>query len=99
MKRTKRTHKVLGPILVMGIITFALMILSVILSLIGVESEEAIINGTNLEMSLVSIRSVLSLDGIKYLLSSCITNFRMMEALPLRALWFLPPTMCTKSLT
>ena len=83
MKRTKRAHKVLGPIIVMGIITFALMILSVILSLIGVESEEAIINGTNLEMSLVSIRSVLSLDGIKYLLSSCITNFRLMEALPL----------------
>ncbi len=83
MKRTKHAHKVLGPIIVMGIITFALMILSVILSLIGIESEEAIINGTNLEMSLVSIRSVLSLDGIKYILSSCITNFRLMEALPL----------------
>ena len=35
MKRTKRAHKVLGPIIVMGIITFALMILSVILSLLN----------------------------------------------------------------
>ena len=50
-KKTKREIKALGPIIVMGIITLIIMILSFLLSLIGVESEEAVINYSNLEMS------------------------------------------------
>lgn len=82
-KRTKRAPKVLGPIIVMGIIVIGLMILSLILSLIGVESEEAVINFGHLEMSLVSIKNAFSIEGIKYILSNSVTNFRLLEPLAL----------------
>ena len=83
MKKRNRTPKVLGPIFVMGIIVLGLMILSFILSVIGIESEEAVINFGHLEMSLVSIKNAFSIDGIKYILSNSITNFRLLEPLAL----------------
>ena len=49
-KKTKKQAKVLGPIIVMGIITIILMILSFVLSILGLESEEAVINYSNLEI-------------------------------------------------
>ena len=82
-KKTKREIKALGPIIVMGIITLIIMILSFLLSLIGVESEEAVINYSNLEMSLISVKNIFSIEGIKYILGNCITNFRLLEPLVL----------------
>ena len=82
-KKTKKQAKVLGPIIVMGIITIILMILSFVLSLLGLESEEAVINYSNLEMSVVSIKNIFSIDGLKYLFGSSVTNFRLLEPLAL----------------
>ncbi|MBR1376976.1 MAG: AbgT family transporter [Bacilli bacterium] len=82
-RKTKRAPKILGPIIVMGIITLILMLLSFILSLVGFESEEAVINASNLEMSLITVNNIFSVEGIKYLLSSGVTNFRLIEPLAL----------------
>ncbi len=82
-RKTKRTAKVLGPIFVMGIIVIVLALASLLLSWIGFEGEEAVINYSNLEMSMVSVNNILSLDGIKYILSSTLTNFRLLEPLAL----------------
>src|SRR5574344_2456373 len=81
--KSKRVPKVLGPILVMGIITIILMILSAVFSLIGVESEEAVINNGSLEMQLLTVNNIFSADGIKYFISSCVSNFRLLEPLVL----------------
>ena len=96
-KKTKKDPKVLGPIIVMGIITVIIMILSYILSLIGFESEEALINYSNLEMSLVSVNNIFSVDGIKYILSSCITNFRLLEPLVLIIISLIATSIAEKS--
>lgn len=83
MKKNKRVPKVLGPILVMGIITLILMILSAIFSLIGLESSQAVISSGSLEMQLITVNNIFSADGIKYFLSSCVSNFRLLEPLVL----------------
>ena len=93
----KKTPKVLGPIIVMGIITLGLMILSFVLSLLGVESEEAVINYSNLEMSLVSIKNIISLDGLKYIFSTSITNFRLLEPLALIIMSLIAASIAEKS--
>lgn len=96
-KKIKKAPKILGPIIVMGIITIVIMILSFIFSLIGLESEEALINYSNLEMSLVSINNIFSLDGIKYIFSSCVTNFRLIEPLTLIIISLIATSIAEKS--
>ena len=96
-KKTKRTAKVIGPIFVMGIIVVCLALASLILSWIGFEGEEAVINYSNLEMSLVSVNNIISLDGIKYILSSTLTNFRLIEPLALIIISLIAASIAEKS--
>lgn len=96
-KKTKCEVKALGPIIVMGIITFIIMLLSLLLSLIGFESEEAVINYSNLEMSLIAVRNIFSVEGIKYILSSAITNFRLLEPLVLIIMSLIATSIAEKS--
>lgn len=93
----KKTPKVLGPIIVMGIIIMFLVILSFVLSLLGIESEEAVINYSNLEMSLISIKNMLSFDGLKYIISTSITNFRLLEPLALIIMSLIAASIAEKS--
>lgn len=83
MKKTKRVPKVLGPIIVLAIICIVIALLSLIFSMMGLEGSEAIINYSNLEMSMVSVNNILSLNGLKYILSSALINFRLLEPLAL----------------
>lgn len=83
VKRQKKAHKVLGPIIVMGIFTIVIMVLSALLSLLGLESQIADTSSGSLEMTMVTINNIFSADGLKYLMSNCVTNFRLLEPLVL----------------
>ncbi len=83
MQKNKKNVKVLGPILVMCIISLVIAVASFVLSLIGVQGQEATINYSNLEMNLVSVNNIISFAGLKYLFANTITNFRLLEPLAL----------------
>lgn len=82
-KKNKKEAKVLGPIFVIGIITLVVMILSFILSALNIEGQIADTTNNNLEMQMVAINNIFSKDGLKFLLSNQITNFRLLSPLAL----------------
>lgn len=82
-KKNKKKKKILGPITVMLIISAIIMLASLITSLTGVRAEKTIIVSGKLETSLITPNNILSVDGIKYLFSNVLLNFKMFEPLVL----------------
>lgn len=79
MKKKNKNEKRLGPILIIILITFIIMVASLIFSTLQFEGQKAtIINGT-VEMSLITVRNIFSVEGLQYLISSCVTNFQMLK--------------------
>lgn len=97
IKRKRKDKKVYGPILVMGFGLLGIMFLSLVLSLIGVESQVPIIENGSLEMNLVTINNIFSKSGIKYLLSSAVTNFSLMKPLVLLIISLIATSICETS--
>jgi aminobenzoyl-glutamate transport protein len=81
-RKNKDKKKILfGPILTMLILTFIIMLVSAILSLIGFEGQKtAIVNGT-LETSLITIKNIFTIDGLKFVIGNAATNFKVFEPL------------------
>lgn len=80
-KKTKKVFQgALSTILIMCLIV---MILSCVFSLIGFEGYETYISNGNLESSLVTVNNIFSVQGIKYLFTNAILNFRLFEPLVL----------------
>lgn len=82
-KNNKKKKKILGPITVMLIISVIIMLISLITSLSGVRAEKTVIVNGKLETSLITPNNILSVDGIKYLFSNILLNFKMFEPLVL----------------
>ena len=73
----------LGPVIILIILTIIVMISSAILSWLDFDGQKtAIVNGT-LETSLVIIKNIFTVDGIKYLFGNVVTNFKIFEPLVL----------------
>ncbi len=81
--KNKKKKKILGPITVMLIISAVIMVISLITSSFGVRAEKTIIVNGKLETSLITANNILSGDGIKYLFSNILLNFKMFEPLVL----------------
>ena len=81
--KNKKKKKILGPITVMLIISVIIMLISLITSLSGVRAEKTVIVNGKLETSLITPNNILSVDGIKYLFSNILLNFKMFEPLVL----------------
>lgn len=79
----KNKNRLLGPVITIIAIILCIMVVSLIGSLLGIESEVAKINNGVLETSVVSVNNIFSLDGLKYFFSSPIENFQMFEPLVL----------------
>lgn len=80
-KKKKKT--MLGVTTVIFIIILITMILSAILSAIGLQAEKSVISNGILTVSFISIKNFLSVDGLKYLFSNVVLNFRMLEPIAL----------------
>lgn len=83
IKKKKRNQKLFGPIVTILILTFLIMIVSAILSLVGFEADKTVISNGQLETNLVTVNNIFSLEGLKYLASGIITNFMLFEPLVL----------------
>lgn len=79
----KKKKKILGPITVIMIICAIIMVASLITSSLGLQAEKTTIVNGKLETSLITSNNILSIDGIKYLFSNILLNFKMFEPLVL----------------
>lgn len=68
-----------GPITVMLIISFILMMLSFLLNKIGVKG--TLTDADTLETTVVTVNNIFTKDGIRYVIGSSLKNFRAIEPL------------------
>lgn len=81
MQRKKTQNVFKGALSTLLIITFVVMILSLLLSIFGLEGYQTYISNGVLESSLVTVNNIFSLNGLKFLISNCVFNFKSFEPL------------------
>ena len=74
MKKKKKKN-VRGAVSTLLTLTIIISIASLVLSLIGFQGNKTYIGNGNLETSLVVVKNVISIDGIKYIVGNVVTNF------------------------
>ena len=79
----KKKKILLGPVITIIILILIIIGASAIAALLGVEAEVTKINNGSLETSMVTVKSIFSLDGIKYLFSSPVQTFQAFKPLVL----------------
>lgn len=82
-KKKIKNKKMLGPVITIIIMSFLLIILSAIFSLLGITGNQTSIVNGSLETSLTTVNNVLTAKGIKYLFNNVITNFQIFEPVTL----------------
>ena len=81
MKKNKKKNILLGPVITIIILIGIIILTSSICSLLGLEGQKSeIVNGT-IETHVTTVNNVLTVDGIKYILTSAITNLQLFEPL------------------
>ena len=81
LKNKKKNRVYFGVITFILILILIVMFLSLILNKLNISGQQTSINNGLLESSLVTLNNVFSIDGIKFLLGSCITNLSLFEPL------------------
>lgn len=81
MKKKKKI--LLGPVITIVILTIIIMVLSLIFSIIGVEGEVTKATNGTLETSVVEVKNIFSVDGLKFFLSSPVETFSNFKPLVL----------------
>ena len=71
----KKTKNVRGPVSTILILTIVISIASLLLSLMDFQGNKTYIGSGGLETSIVSVKNVISLDGITYIVGNVVTNF------------------------
>ena len=75
MARRKKNTNIKGPVSTIIILTAVMAILSFILSIFGFQGNKTYIGNGSLETSLVVVKNIISIDGIKYIIGNVVTNF------------------------
>jgi len=79
MKKNKKLS--LGPVFAIMIITLVIIVMSVVFSFLQVRADKTEIVNGYLETSVVSVRNILSIEGLKYLFGNYIINLALFEPL------------------
>ena len=93
----KKKDKMYGPVLVIMYMILGVGVLSFLLSLIGFESTRTIISNGTMETTLVTVKNLFSVDGLKYIVGNTVKNFRMFEPLVLLVISLLGISISEKS--
>lgn len=81
MKKNKKRNILLGPVITIMILIGIIILASAVCSLLGLEGQKSeIVNGT-IETHLTTVNNVLTVEGVKYILTSAITNLQLFEPL------------------
>lgn len=90
IKKQKEKIKIgKNPIISILLITAIVIVISAILSLLGIEGQKTTIVNNALETSLVTVKNIFSIEGIKFVLGNSITNFQILEPLGLLVVSFI----------
>lgn len=93
----KKKEKVFGPVSVIILLTLAICVLSFFVSVFGLESHKTLIANGTLESSLINVKNMLSMDGLKFFIGNVITNFSKFEPLVLIIIVSIGIGICEKS--
>ena len=93
----KKKDKKYGPVLVLMLLIACVAVLSCILPLLGIEGYKTVATNGTLETSLLTIKNVLSLDGLRFIIGNAVSNFRSLEPLVLIIISLLGISICEKS--
>ena len=74
MKKIKHKN-VRGPVSTILALIAAISVASLILSLLGFQGSKTYIGNETLETSLVTVKNIISIDGITYIIGNVVTNF------------------------
>ena len=83
MARRKKKEKLHGPVLVITFMIIFVAFLSLILNLIGFDSSMTVINNGSIETTLVTVKNIISIDGLQYIVGQTVSNLRLFEPLVL----------------
>lgn len=88
-KSKNKSKRMLAPIVTMTILIFVAMVISSILSILHVDSNQTSIVGGTLETSIVVVRNIFSKEGIIYFFDNIITNFTLLQPIVILLLSFM----------
>lgn len=97
MSRRKKTNKLYGPVSVIAILIGIISLMSLAFSTFGIESYKTVIANGTLETTLITAKNIISLEGIKFLISSAVSNFRTFEPLVFLIISLIGISICEKS--
>lgn len=98
MARTRKNKKKIhGPVFTIFILGLVISILSLVLNLIGFQAHKTeIVNGV-LETTLITVKNIISYDGLEYFIGNAVTNFRNFEPLVVIIISLVGLGLCEKS--
>ncbi len=96
-RRKEKKDRKKGPVLVIGLMTLAIAVLSFVFSMLEIEgSQTTIANGT-LESSLVTVKNVLSVEGLRFIIGNAVSNYKLLEPLVYLIISLIGIGICEKS--
>lgn len=81
LQRKKKKKILFGPVITILIMTFVIMLLSLIMSKFQLQGEIATIENGYLASSLTIVNNIFTLDGLKFLFGNVLSNFQTFEPL------------------
>lgn len=93
----KKKEKLHGPVSVILTLTLIISIISSIMSIFGIDGYKTVIQNGTMETVLVTVKNVISLEGIKFIIGNAVNNFRTLEPLVLIIISLLGISICEKS--
>lgn len=93
----RKKEKLYGPVLVITFMIIFVAVLSFFLRLIGFESSKTIIANGTMETTLVTVKNLLSLEGLQFIVGKTVSNFRLFEPLVLLIISLIGIGICERS--
>lgn len=93
----KKKNKKYGPVLIIFIIIAVISLLSFIFSILNIEAYQTVIANNTLESQLITVKNIISIEGIQYLFVNIVNNFKNFEPLVLFIIFLLGLGICERS--
>ncbi len=97
MRNKKKKNSTHGPVSTIIVLAVVIAILSFILKFVGFQASKTIINNGVLEDNIVTVKNIISVSGIKYLIGNVISNFQNFLPLVVVIISLLGIGICEKS--
>ena len=97
MTNKKKSSIFVGPVAVMIILTLLIMIISAVMSKLGVNGSQTSIVDNSLETTVVTINNIFSVEGIKYIFGNILTNFQLIKLVAMFIVTMIGISICEQS--